>query len=180
MITNQKELKKFKKRTNFFETPDIIAKKMAELADISRDELVLEPSAGKGKLLQEAQKTIKEDWNVTFHYCETEQDLSSDISQQFVQVGTDFLQYKPGSIYDTIIMNPPYRDNSALGHVNHAWNCLKPGGNIIALVDKKTAQKIVNDEFYGFVFEYLEFKKAFSETNITTVLVIINKPLYEK
>lgn len=38
--------------------------------------------------------------------------------------------------YDRILMNPPFSDGRAAQHVRHAYDLLKPGGRLVAIVDE--------------------------------------------
>ena len=38
--------------------------------------------------------------------------------------------------YDRILMNPPFSDGRAAQHVQHAYDMLKPGGRLVAIVDE--------------------------------------------
>ena len=177
MIVDQKSLRKFKKTTNFFATPQKLADKMADLLDgtICRDCRILEPSAGMGSLIIATENRFK--FPYRFEFCEMEESLCRQLNE-YEHVGADFLQYNPGAAYEAVIMNPPFRNGADKRHVDHAWKCLKPGGSIVALVSQTAAQWI-DDEFFGFVFHREEIKKGFSETSITTYLFLICKPLYE-
>lgn len=175
MITTMQELKIYKKKYNFFPTPAPIAKMMAELVnDIGRDALMLEPSAGTGTLIEAIKKECK--FTPQIDFCEIQDELANRIVNH-KRVGSDFLEYNPGQIYNAVVMNPPYKNGNALTHVNHAWDCTKPGGKIVALVDETTAYKI-DEEFSGFVFERELIKKGFQETAISVVCFLISKPLY--
>ena len=175
LITNQDSLRKYKKKYNLFETSEKIGNKMGDfLQELGRDVRLLEPSAGTGNLIKIAEKWC--DFKPVIDYCEIQEDLCESLSV-YNKVGTDFLLYNPGNIYDVIIMNPPYKNKSAIKHVDHAWDCLKGGGRIIVLVDIGSCEYLDN-EYCGHVFHKEEIKKGFKETNLTTCLYLIHKPLY--
>jgi predicted RNA methylase len=177
MITDQKSLRKFKRDTNFFETPQPIADRMAYLIDdVGRNARILEPSAGRGALIKAVQRAVQYSIKPV-EFCETQIEFHPSLSELGAACAArDFEQFNPGPLYDAIIMNPPYRNRAAEKHVDHAWDCLKPGGKIVALVGTSAAEWI-DDEFSGHVFEREVFAKGFSETSITTVLFLIHKPL---
>jgi hypothetical protein len=174
-ITNRKELLAYKKRYNFFETNSAVAAKAAELLDgVGYNARILDPSIGRAAL-PKAVKT-RFSYPIHFDYCEIQEDFYTLLGD-YNRVGTDFMEYNPGPVYDAVIMNPPYRNGIAQNHVDHAWDCTKLGGRIVALVGKACAG-FLDREFSGHVFHREVFEKAFSETNITTYLFLIHKPLY--
>lgn len=175
MITDQAQLKAYKKKFNFFETPILIADKMAELLDgMGRDAICCDPSVGTGALAQALERNCLFVPSVDF--CEVQSDFFPFLTK-YNKVGEDFAEYNPGPIYDGIIMNPPFKNKLAEKHVDHAWDCLKSGGRLSALVSESAAAYI-DREYEGYVFHREVIKKGFAETSITTVLFLIIKPLY--
>lgn len=177
-IVDVTSLRRYKKEFNFFETPDALADKMAELIDdVGRGAKILEPSAGLGSLIRAVHRAIKYPIEA-IDFCELQGEFCDILTESgAVQVGNDFLNYQPGPIYNAVIMNPPYKNSLAERHVNHAWDCIRPGGKIAALVGMQAAEWI-DDEFYGHVFVREEIPKGtFKETNIATCLFLIIKPL---
>jgi hypothetical protein len=173
-IIDAAALKTYKKKFNFFATPDKIATFMSSFLGLGRGALIIDPSAGTGVLLRAADVEIP--FEKSLHYCEVQPEFDQYLTA-YTKVGTDFLAYNPGPIYDAVIMNPPYKNGADKIHIDHAWDCIKPGGRIICLVSINTATRI-DDEYEGHVFERHEYKKAFKETSITVVMFLIFKPLY--
>jgi len=174
MITNSDDLRKYKKKTNFFETPNVLANQMAGLLAIKHGDKILEPSIGLAALIKAVEKKYKFEFSVDF--CEIQDSFYPHLTD-YNFVGSDFVDYNPGQIYDAIIMNPPYKNKLAEKHIDHAWDCLKPGGKIVALVGEGSINYI-DEEYSGYVFHREEIKKAFKETPITVYLLLIHKPLY--
>ncbi len=171
-------LRRYKKQTNFFETPEVLADKMAELIDdVGLGARILEPSAGQGALIQAVQRAIKYEVQPV-DFCEIQPAFCELLTQAGARkVGEDFTTYQPGPIYDAVIMNPPYRNKMAEQHLDHAWNLIKPGGKIVALVGRNACAWI-DEEFSGHVFEREEIpRKTFKETSIPTYMYLICKPL---
>lgn len=99
--------------------------------DFSR---VLEPSAGDGHLLKCRPA----------HRCKVksvdciEIDISKHQSlrdQGYQVIGMDFMQFKTGSIYSHILMNPPFSEGAQ--HVLKAWDILFEG-EIVAIINAET------------------------------------------
>jgi len=86
------------KEYQFFETPENIAKKLIEMANIQPGETVLEPSAGRGAIAEHIDGCDCIELN-------PENNLYL-IENGFNVVGTDFLKSKKR--YDIIIANPPF------------------------------------------------------------------------
>lgn len=128
----------------FFATPKPVAKLLIDFAAIphsaSRAIRILEPSAGEGAIVDalgdtcgtghtvlafEIDRARGEKFNERYHSC---------------TIG-DFLTYRPGdfdSPFDAVLMNPPFTspdDKLAyIAHVLHAFEFLKPGGRLAAIV----------------------------------------------
>jgi hypothetical protein len=174
-IVDQESLREYKKKFNFFETPEKIGEKMGFfLQEMGRGVRILEPSAGRGALI----KII--DRHATFSpqidFCEIQKDFCDELTT-YNKVGEDFIEYTPGGIYDAVIMNPPYKNGLAKKHTDHAWDCLKPGGRLIVLVDRGCAEYL-DEEYMGHIFSREKIEKGFSETQIDTYLFFIIKPMY--
>ena len=175
-VVDMDMLRKYKKKFNFFATPETIADEMVEVIDgLGRDALILEPSAGLGALIKAIEKMLRFATQ-RIDFCEVQEEFAAVLSG-YNRVGSDFLQYRPGPIYDAVVMNPPYKERLAEKHVNHAWECIKPGGWISALVGKSAALWI-DEEFDGHIFTRETIKKGFKETSVDTVHFTINKPLW--
>ncbi len=86
---------------NFYPTPYEIALKMVSGLNL-RNMNILEPSAGKGDLLE----VVKEKYSNI--YCiEKNLELQSILREKkYTILGDDFLKYKPDHIFDLILMNP--------------------------------------------------------------------------
>ena len=125
-----------KKYWNFFPTPQSLIEKMLE--DYKNKPLpknILEPSAGKGDIIEYINQKASNDNNI---YCyELVPELQSILKQKRCKLlGDDFLNHNPKINFDLIIMNPPF--DRGVNHILHAWNILKNGGQIIALLNKHT------------------------------------------
>ena len=176
MIVDDKTLRQYKKEFNFFQTPPKIADKMgAFLAEMGRDVKILEPSAGLGALAHAAEKYLDDSAEIVC--CEIQDEFIKILESKYKTVKRDFLDFHPGPVFDGCIMNPPFRNHAAEKHVDHAWDCLKPGGRLVALVGKGAVDSI-DEEFYGHVFHKEKIVKGFKETSVDTFLYLIHKPLY--
>jgi GNAT superfamily N-acetyltransferase/phospholipid N-methyltransferase len=190
-VTEQKEdpIKKLerdlvgKKIEGYFPTPRELVEQMIDYAEIQPGHQVLEPSAGKGNIAD----IIKEsEPNAEIDVIEINQGLRSMLEiKGYNVVSNDFTEYD-GKQYDRIIMNPPFENFQDIDHVKHAYELLKPGGKLVAIMGagvKNSRKKAV--EFRQWIDEsgsYIEdlpdgsFKSSERQTGVATVMVTIDKP----
>lgn len=173
-IVDLTTLRQYKKQFSFFETPGTLADKMADFIDPFRGVRILDPSVGLAALLKAVERVTRFDKQLD--YCEVQEEFIPYLSA-YNRVGSDFMLFNPGPVYDAVIMNPPYKQKLAEQHVDHAWDCTKRGGRVIALVGKN-ASLYLDDEYSGHVFHREEIKKGFTETSIDAYLFLIHKPLW--
>lgn len=130
---------------SFFPTPNNVIKKMIDpfysvLSDLS----ILEPSAGKGNILDyvktkiNSQRNHYKDTNVpdNLYACEIEPELKMILQEKgYKVIGDDFLSYSGTCYFDLILMNPPF--NNGDKHLLKAWETLKEG-DIVCLLNSET------------------------------------------
>jgi phospholipid N-methyltransferase len=128
-----------KKEFQFFETPTALADHMAELLDAEPRQFILEPSAGRGNLVDAVVQ--KAGGDLDFCLIEIQHDLCEDLRKEyreFVVMEMDFLTAKSfgkgSQLFDRIIMNPPFTNGQDIAHVRHAYDYLKPGGKMVAIL----------------------------------------------
>ena len=113
---------------SFFPTSKRVVSQMLEIADLKPYEMVLEPEAGDGAILDELP-----DFVYTCCY-EIDPALRHILVSKGYAPGDDFTECLLGPVFDAVIMNPPFEDNLYVEHIYKALECLKPGGRLIALV----------------------------------------------
>jgi predicted RNA methylase len=113
---------------DFYPTPDNVINKM--LMEISvQGKIVLEPSAGKGNIVDMLQnRGVRE--VITF---ERQRELAEIVQRKSTFMGYDFLEAKAEDVshIDYIIMNPPFSEVE--DHILHAWEIAPEGCRIITL-----------------------------------------------
>jgi len=116
-----------------FPTPAPLARRMVELASLAPGQLVLEPSAGTGALLQAIHAAQPQ---ARVLAVEVNPTLARHLQAQghAVHVG-DFLEYGASNAgcFDRIVMNPPFGKAADIKHIEHALQLLRPGGRVVAL-----------------------------------------------
>ncbi|MBT2759876.1 methyltransferase [Paenibacillus sp. ISL-20] len=176
---------KLSKISGFFPTPKNIVQRMIELADIKDGETILEPSAGNGNILDGvSQHTMEQGLNVNIEALEWNYKLSEILElKQYKIVGNDFTEFNPNSLYDKVIMNPPFEKNQDIDHVLKAYDCLKDGGKLVAIMSPHWtfASDSKSIQFREWLSDKGTFEKlpegSFKEsgTGVNTVLVVIEK-----
>jgi hypothetical protein len=173
---------RFQKIEGFFPTPKPLIDKMLSEAEIKPGMKVLEPSAGKGDI---ADAIKSQGANVdTVELRPVLRDILEAKGHNLV--GDDFL--KTTGQYDRIVMNPPFERGQDAQHVQHAWEQLKPGGKLVAIMsegtfsrsDRRSAEfrQWLNER--GGTSEKIENgfggKDAFRQTGVASRIVTVEKP----
>lgn len=172
----------------FFPTPKPLIDAMLDAADIQPGDSVLEPSAGKGDILDAIRSRYPE---AKASGIEVSQTLADIVKGKGHDVqNRDFLEVPTGegARPNKIVMNPPFEKGLDIEHVQHAFDVLAPGGRLVAIMsegpfyraDKQstyfrkwledlhgTSEKNSEGSFTG--------KDAFRQTGVATRLVVIDK-----
>jgi ubiquinone/menaquinone biosynthesis C-methylase UbiE len=176
----------------FVPTPLHVVRQLVSKAGIHAGMSVLEPSAGKGNIADQLK-------NAGANVSVVEAD---PILQQFLTlkghqlVGNDFLKLE-GPAFDRIVMNPPFDGRQDVQHLLHAYELLKPGGRLVAIMSENSfLVKQSDSKFYkALVHDFQEWLDSIGATTeklpantfinterptpIDTRVVVINKPLTE-
>lgn len=116
-----------------FNTPPELARKIASFADIDKGQTVLEPSAGTGELANAARAL-----GGVVRCMEIQPGLAHELAHVhgFPTWQGDFLKATPADLgqFDIVLMNPPFDRGRDCDHVRHAWQFVKPGGKLVAIM----------------------------------------------
>ena len=172
-----------KKKFQFFPTPEELACRMVEMADLMAFQKVLEPQAGQGAIAHEikchgAEVTCVE---LMPQNCEVLRRKGYDpIEGDFLTYTFDFL-----GPFERIIMNPPFTKNQDIDHIMHAYGFLAPDvGRMVTLASKSwqhgsQKKQVAFREWLSEIGAHIEEvpEKTFkaSGTNIATMLIVIDK-----
>lgn len=117
---------------NLFQTPEEIADLMVETAQPKGR--ILEPSAGLGRLYQAIRKATSD--HITL--VEISTDCCSELYRTIEPDGNcslfnrDFMAWN-GGLFNTIVMNPPFKMGTDIKHIDRALSMLAPGGRLVSL-----------------------------------------------
>ena len=185
-INNKTNIKAY---CNFFPTPrNLIEKMLEEYKNKPLPKNILEPSAGKGDIIDyvnKIQNKRQKQSNIyAFEFVEELQDILKSKSNCQL-LGNDFMAYRSKKIkFDLILMNPPF--DRGVNHVLHAWEMLGNGGKVIALLNQHTYYNAYNShrlklktlidnfgtvENLGTCFD----EKAERKARVGVVLITLNK-----
>ncbi|MBA2613346.1 MAG: N-6 DNA methylase [Bacteroidetes bacterium] len=174
---------KSKKIEGFFPTPKKLIAELLSIAEIKKGDKILEPSAGKGDILDAIQERYQDTVRLTA--CEINYSLRELLKLKgYELIGTNFLEVD--RIFDKIIMNPPFEKGQDIDHVLHALTLLNKGGRVVAVMSEgvffrsfKKEKEFRNLLFHknAFISEKITgaFKDAFNQTGITVRIVAINQ-----
>lgn len=170
----------------FYPTPEELVNKMLDGVNLNYVKTVLEPSAGKGNIIQGLKNHARYQ-NLDIDCIEINKDLRNCLKGAgYRVVGDDFLTYTTMKQYDLIVMNPPFSNGDA-----HLMKALKMqqrhGGAVIALVNAETIRNPYTNlrkelvqliENAGGTAEYIEhaFLEAERQTEVEVALVRVKFP----
>ncbi len=128
---------------NFYPTPQNLIRKMLEGINLEQICTILEPSAGKGDIVDYITNYIKSnEWKFRYHKLNIDT-IEIDSNLQHILKGkgyrvvhNDFLSFETFKSYDLIIMNPPFSDGDK--HLLKALDLMKNGGHIVCLLNSMT------------------------------------------
>lgn len=182
----------------FYPTPENLAGKMFRYIKNPRYiSTVLEPSAGKGDLVELYLKFMNKHsnnrgWNHRSYDADNIDMIEYDTNlmallrgKNYRVVGDDFLAFNATKSYDLIIMNPPFSNGDE--HLLKAIHIQENGGQIVCLLNAETirnpytnrrkllAQKLAE---YGARIEFVSdaFKKAQRRTDVEVAIVALDIP----
>lgn len=160
---------------NLFQTPEALAARMVR--QFPRLGRVLEPSAGLGRLYR-AVRAVDAAAPVVLidsaPQCFRELYHATEGDPEARLIAADFLTQTPEALglFDSIVMNPPFKCGTDVKHVQHARRFLAPGGMLVSVVAAGPKQRAA---FHGVadVWSMLPAGSFKSEgTDVETALVI--------
>jgi hypothetical protein len=173
----------------FFPTPKSVIRKLIEPYKKGLTErVILEPSAGKGDIIDYIKANGSEYYQPDIYAIEQSEELKSILHGKGIRViGSDFLQYHGDFMFDLILMNPPFSNGDE--HLLKAWDILD-SGDIACVLNSETINNPYTErrqhlakliEKHGSV-EHLgaEFIEAERSTRVEVCIVRLKKAPKEK
>lgn len=180
---------------NFYPTPETLIKKMTEKIVRISNISILEPSAGRGDIVDYIEKNrykiegyYNHEKKIDIDCIEKNENLQKILTgKNFRLIAEDFLKFDTYKSYDLIIMNPPFENGDK--HLLKAISLFEKsgGGQIICLLNAETLKNpysvyrkdLQNKlENLGVEIEFLkdEFKESDRKTDVEVALINIYKP----
>lgn len=121
---------------DFYPTPPAVIDQMTEGLHLE-GATVLEPSAGKGNIVQYLLNRGAE-----VIACEKDPELKKILQTKCKVIADDFLTVTSDQVSHVryIVMNPPFSADEQ--HINHAWEIAPPGCKIVALCNSATLENV--------------------------------------
>lgn len=172
----------------FYPTPELLIDKMWSKVskNLDSDATILEPSAGKGNILDYIKKIEKYN-NYEYHCIEPNIELQMILNEkEYKVVWNDFLTFKTFNEYNLIIANPPFSngDKHLLKMIELAEKqytdcqivCLLNAETIRNPFSNSRKELLSKLNKYNAEIEYIKngFTEAERKTNVETALVYLN------
>ena len=150
-----------------FDTPKNVVKKMLTMVDIQPNDIIMEPCAGRGSILEEFPSNNP--------YLAVEQDANNCRilkSHGFSVENMDFTTYK-GRKANVIFMTPPIVKGD-LALISHAWETLVDGGAMVALYESSLENSfpewlLLNSKTHSVTDKY------FSDNNLKMKILVARR-----
>ena len=179
---------------NFYPTPYPLIEKMVNGLDFDKIKTILEPSAGKGDIVDFITNKFNRYYYVNnkkydIDCVEIDDELRATLKGKgYRVVHNDFLKFNTLKHYDLIIMNPPF-DNGDL-HLLKALDIQRNGGAIICLLNAETLKNPCTNQRkeliqkltdYNASIEYVSdaFLNAERKTDVEVALIRVDIPQKE-
>jgi len=132
------EKRNLKKEFQFFATPEGLADKLVDYANLKHHDVILEPSAGQGAIIKAINKATS-----AVPYCYELMDVNRIIlvksGLDFTLLGDDFLAHNKKESFTKIIANPPFTNNQDIDHLMKMYDCLMPSGRLVCITSNSWA-----------------------------------------
>jgi protein-L-isoaspartate O-methyltransferase len=144
------------KEFQFFATPDELADRMVELAEVEEGHRILEPSAGQGAIVKAINRATGGEDVYCYELMPLNQSILKKISTAHL-LGDDFIQHEGEEKFDRIIANPPFTKNQDIDHIKKMFSLLRKGGKMVTVASPSWT--------FGSQKKQVEFREWLSEVN---------------
>ncbi len=177
--------------SEFFPTPSFLAGEMlAGIKNFEEISSVLEPSAGKGDLIEafltRVKRSRRQSRDIDIDCIEKDANLRALLEgKERRVVFDDFLHFHTTKRYNLLLMNPPFSEGAT--HLLKAIDMQKNGGKVCCLLNAETLRNPYTNERkvllqqlskYSAKVKYIEkaFGKAERKTNVDVAIVWVDIP----
>jgi hypothetical protein len=163
----------------FFPTPNPVIDLMLERAEIEPHHTILEPSAGSGAIADRVKAE-----SCSIDCVEVNHSLNEILRAKGHNVIGENFTASIFSGYDRVLMNPPFEKMQDMKHVEKAFDCLAPGGRLVAIISPSAFFRSGNtpagfraffDRVGGEKVELPAGSFKESGTGVSSVMVVIDK-----
>lgn len=128
----------------FYPTPPSLAEKMYAKFENKKIKRLLEPSAGRGALVEAVKERCKYHHSLTVDCVEIDLDNQAILrGKGFNVVGMDFLAFQGHALYSHAILNPPF--SKGVEHVLKAWDIMFDG-EIVAVINAESLRNLCTEK----------------------------------
>lgn len=151
----------------FYPTPEAMARRVVEMAEIGEADTVLEPSAGTGSIAR---------------LLPVDRTLAVEVSELHAKVlearglrvwRGDFLRFGEDGLFTRVVMNPPFDRGQARAHVEHAAGLLEAGGRLVAVLPASMQGPLV---LPGWSMRWTP-PERFPGTSMDVAILVADKPV---
>lgn len=132
-VANGKK-RNLKKEFQFFATPEKLADKLVEIAELEQHDTILEPSAGQGAIIKAINK-VCDCVPDCFELMDLNIAILNKSGLRFNLLGEDFFKNN-GKTYSKIVANPPFTKNQDIDHLKEMFEVLGRGGRLVCITSK--------------------------------------------
>lgn len=183
-------MREFDNIEEFYPTPDSLLEKIFEGVKWKKIHTVLEPSAGKGNIVDFILKTAESyphyNSSLEIDCIEKNGDLQKVLEgKEYRVIHNDFLTFHTFKNYDLVVMNPPF--SNGVTHLLKALDIIKYGGNVICILNAETIKNpysnerkllVTRLEELGATIDYYEeeFSQAERKTSVEVAVIKLTVP----
>lgn len=133
LIREKVEAVRFMKIDGYFPTPAPLVAEMIEAAKLPDGPCdVMEPEAGSAAILDAIKAAAPSANLIAFeHHVSLRAVLEA---KGYTLTGADFMESDPALKVDRVLMNPPFERGQDMAHVRRAFDHLRPGGRLVAIL----------------------------------------------
>lgn len=153
------------KSYQFYPTPRHVAQQLVDMAELTEQDTLLEPSAGQGGIADLLPRDNTTCVEISELHCAILRDKGHRV------IHADFLEWNPDTPFSAILMNPPYSEGRWQAHLAKASTLVSHNGRLMAVLPSSAVNR-AQELLPGFDLTFSQpISDAFDGTSITVVLL---------